>query len=110
MPGSGKILHLDQTFVVAPDETAAPQDTPCEPRDQSPASRPDDAEAVNKLLSILTESRGDAVSQLSGYLITEDPAYLPDVDDARAIARRIGRDRLLDVLIKSYIDTNIGIE
>lgn len=104
MPESGKILHLDQTFICVPDETNETDTAP------SAKSLPDDAAVVDMLMRVITENQKDVVSQLSGYIITEDPAYLPDTDDARALARRIGRDKLLDVLITSYMETHITNE
>lgn len=115
MPESGKILHLDQTYIAAPDtgDSVADKAKGCVPAasGQKPASAPlDDEAAVTELVRTITENRSDGPSQLYGYLISDDPAYLPEIDAVRALARKIGRDKLLDVLIKSYIDTHITHE
>lgn len=95
MSDSGKILYLDRTPAESP--SAAPQDT-------AMAVPLTEAEALAELVRILVENHMDPVLQLSGYLISEDPTYLPEGTDARSIARRIGRDGLLSALIGSYID------
>ena len=59
--------------------------------------------SLTELIAIIRESGQDPVTQLSGYLITEDPIYLPEGTEARAIARRVGRDKLLETLIDLYI-------
>lgn len=62
--------------------------------------------ALAELVSILRASGLNPVTQLSGYLITEDPTYLPEGTEARALARHVGRDRLLEVLIELYIKSS----
>lgn len=49
-------------------------------------------------------SRGyDPVSQLVGYLLSGDPTYITKKDNARAEARTIERDELLEELVQSYV-------
>ena len=59
--------------------------------------------SLSELIAIIRDCGQDPVTQLSGYLITEDPTYLPEGTAARAIARRVGRDQLLTTLIELYI-------
>lgn len=105
MTDKNKILDPGEAFV-SPEGDAAQR--------QEQSSRPVSAyvsldEALEALLQILAKSGSDTVAQLSGFLITDDPAYLPDNDEARAIARRLGRDKLLEALIGSYMENhNIG--
>ena len=69
---------------------------------------PDDPETALALVTELLERDGlDPVTQLTGYLITEDPTYLSEEGEgspsARSIANHIGRDRLLEALIALYL-------
>ncbi len=60
-------------------------------------------ETLAELVRLLTESGFDPVTQLTGYLIADDPTYLPEDGDARALARRVGRDKLLTTLLNLYL-------
>ncbi len=96
MKDSGKFLFLDTADANPPSQTAvspaAEEGCLCECCE----------DALSALISIIQQSGQDPVTQLSGYLITEDPIYLPEGTEARAIARRVGRDKLLETLIELY--------
>lgn len=62
-------------------------------------------ERLSRLLTLLSTSEEDPVGGLAGYLVTEDPTYLPDNAEIKLLARSIGRDRLLR-LILSYVLTH----
>lgn len=95
MSDTQKFLYLDPSDAVAPTPTAAAEevDAPCACCEAS----------LSELIAIIRACGQDPVTQLSGYLITEDPTYLPEGTHARAIARRVGRDELLTTLIQLYI-------
>ena len=44
----------------------------------------------------------DPYRQISGYIISDDPAYIPDYDNARSILCRMDRDTLLGELVRYY--------
>ena len=50
----------------------------------------------------ITKSGGDPAKQLSGYILSEDPIFIPDKDGARSIIRRLERDDILTALITEY--------
>ena len=67
------------------------------------------------LIAAIRECGQNPVTQLSGYLITEDPTYLPEGVSsrgvsARSIARRVGRDKLLATLIELYLNSCTDLE
>ena len=95
MTEHGKILLFDSL-----DPSPAPSCTV--EADCLPARSPD--EVLAELLHILRECGQDPVTQLVGYLTTEDPTYLPDCDHARLLANRVGRDKLLTTLIETYLN------
>ena len=44
------------------------------------------------------------VSQIVGYILSEDPAYITTYNNARSLIRKIDRDELLQMLVKSYLN------
>lgn len=71
---------------------------------------PSTNKVLSELVHILRECGQDPVTQLAGYLITEDPTYLPDCDHARLLANLIGRDKLLTTLIEGYLQNTSATE
>ena len=61
------------------------------------------ADTLAALVRIIRRCDMDPVTQLAGYLTTDDPTYLPETDHARLLADRIGRDELLKTLIELYL-------
>ena len=43
------------------------------------------------------------INQLVGYIISEDPTYITNYNNARALICRIDRDELLQELLVSYL-------
>lgn len=92
---NGKFLFLDPTTASAVANTA---DT-C---DEAVAYDP--AEAFAAITRSLEDAGYDPVTQLTAYLIADDPTYLPEETDARTIARHVGRDKLLEALLAFYLE------
>lgn len=44
------------------------------------------------------------INQIVGYILSEDPTYITNQNNARALISKIDRDELLRVLVKSYLD------
>ena len=51
----------------------------------------------------LKEKGYNPINQIVGYLLSEDPTYITTHNNARSLIRRIDRDELLEVLVKSYL-------
>ena len=51
----------------------------------------------------LKEKGYNPISQIVGYILSEDPTYITTHNNARSLIRRIDRDELLQVLLKSYL-------
>ena len=47
----------------------------------------------------------DPVRQIAGYIMTEDPTYIPDHLGARGMIRHLSRDELLKILIENYFES-----
>ena len=44
------------------------------------------------------------INQLVGYIITEDPTYITNYDNARTLICKLDRDELLSELLMSYLN------
>lgn len=44
------------------------------------------------------------INQIVGYLLSEDPTYITNYNNARQLICRIDRDELLQELLRSYLD------
>ena len=62
---------------------------------------------VSKTLEIvyaaLEEKGYNPINQIVGYLISNDPAYIPRVNDARNLIRKFERDEIIEALVKDYL-------
>ena len=51
----------------------------------------------------LDEKGYNPISQMVGYILSEDPTYITTHNNARSLVRRIDRDELLQALVKEYL-------
>ena len=63
---------------------------------------------IREILSSVYESlvlKGyNPVNQLVGYILSEDPTYITNYNNARSLICRIDRDELLQELVRSYVE------
>ena len=52
----------------------------------------------------LKEKGYNPINQIVGYILSEDPTYITTHKKARSLIRRIDRDELLQLLVRSYLD------
>ena len=52
----------------------------------------------------LSQKGYNPINQLVGYILSEDPTYITTHNNARSMIRKIDRDELLQVLVKSYLN------
>ncbi|MBR3289810.1 MAG: IreB family regulatory phosphoprotein [Clostridia bacterium] len=52
----------------------------------------------------LREKGYNPINQIVGYILSEDPTYITTHNNARNLVRKIDRDELLRVLVKSYLN------
>lgn len=60
-------------------------------------------EILVSVYNSLVEKGYNPTSQLVGYILSEDPTYITTHNNARSLIRKIDRDELLQVLLKSYL-------
>ena len=67
----------------------------------------DDRESMRRILrdvyEALTEKGYNPVNQIVGYLLTEDPTYITNYNNARSMICNIDRDELMQVLVREYL-------
>ncbi len=51
----------------------------------------------------LKEKGYNPISQIVGYILSEDPTYITTHNNARSLIRRLDRDELLQTLVKEYL-------
>ena len=61
-------------------------------------------EALRAVYQILSEKGYNPIGQIVGYLLSEDPTYITNCSNARALMRRIDRDELMGELVKHYLN------
>jgi YD repeat-containing protein len=67
-----------------------------------------EAELKKNLMTIydaLTQKGYNPINQIVGYILSEDPTYITTYNNARNLIRHIDRDELLQVLVRSYLNS-----
>ena len=65
-------------------------------------------DVVEKVYVAMLEKNYDPSIQLAGYILSEDPLYMPDHNNARGIIRQVDRDELLQLVIDYYLQHRFG--
>ncbi len=63
----------------------------------------DTKQILREIYVALSEKGYNPINQIVGYLLSEDPTYITNYKNARALVRRIDRDELLNELVKNYL-------
>ena len=68
----------------------------------------DDKDNMRRILrsvfDALNEKGYNPINQIVGYILSEDPTYITNYNNARTLICRIDRDELLQELLKSYLN------
>ena len=65
-------------------------------------------DTVEKVYVAMLEKNYDPTIQLAGYILSEDPLYMPDHNNARGLIRQVDRDELLQLLIDYYLQNRFS--
>lgn len=64
-------------------------------------------EEMKKILlevyNALNEKGYNSVSQIVGYILSEDPTYITTHNKARSLVRKLDRDELLQSMVEDYL-------
>ena len=70
----------------------------------------DDKENMRRILrnvfDALNEKGYNPINQIVGYLLTEDPTYITNYNNARSMIFKFDRDELMQALVKCYLFQN----
>ena len=61
-------------------------------------------EILNSLYNSLMVKGYNPVNQIVGYILSEDPTYITNYNNARSLICHIDRDELLQELVKNYLN------
>lgn len=59
---------------------------------------------LSAVYDALKEKGYDPINQIVGYILSEDPTYITNHNNARTLICKLDRDELLQVLLKSYLE------
>ncbi|MBM6896647.1 IreB family regulatory phosphoprotein [Pseudoflavonifractor capillosus] len=58
---------------------------------------------LSSVYASLQEKGYNPINQLVGYILSEDPTYITNHNNARALIRKLDRDELLQNMLKNYL-------
>lgn len=58
---------------------------------------------LTKVYRSLTEKGYNPINQIVGYLLSEDPTYITNHNNARSLICKLDRDELLQELVRHYL-------
>ena len=58
---------------------------------------------LRSVFDALSEKGYNPINQIVGYLLTEDPTYITNYNNARSMICKIDRDELMQVLVREYL-------
>ncbi len=61
-------------------------------------------EILSSVYNSLMVKGYNPINQIVGYILSEDPTYITNYNNARTLICRIDRDELLQELLKCYLD------
>lgn len=69
-------------------------------RDESEAEM---KKTLQTVYEALNEKGYNSISQIVGYILSEDPTYITTHNNARSLVRKLDRDELLQAMVKTYL-------
>ncbi len=60
-------------------------------------------EIITTVYQSLEEKGYNPINQFIGYILSGDPTYITNHNNARGLIRKLERDELLEELLKSYL-------
>ncbi len=69
-----------------------------------PVDTNDEMKAIlSQVYRSLTEKGYNPINQIVGYILSEDPTYITNHNNARSLICRLDRDELLQELVRHYL-------
>ena len=61
-------------------------------------------QVLSTVYQALEEKGYNSINQIVGYILSEDPTYITNHNNARTLIRKIDRDELLQILLRQYLN------
>ena len=61
-------------------------------------------EIISQVYNSLQQKGYNPINQIVGYILSEDPTYITNFNNARTLIRKLDRDELLQELVRYYLD------
>lgn len=61
-------------------------------------------QVLSEVYTALQEKGYNPISQIVGYILSEDPTYITTHNNARSLIRKIDRDELLQTLVHDFLN------
>ena len=61
---------------------------------------------LRSVFDALNEKGYNPINQIVGYLLTEDPTYITNYNNARSMICKLDRDELLQAIVRCYLFEN----
>lgn len=61
-------------------------------------------EILSSVYNYLMVKGYNPINQIVGYILSEDPTYITNYNNARTLICRIDRDELMQELVRNYLD------
>ena len=72
-----------------------------------PGDEKEDMQTIlRSVFDALNEKGYNPINQIVGYLLTEDPTYITNYNNARSMICKLDRDELLQDLVRCYLFKN----
>jgi uncharacterized protein (UPF0297 family) len=62
-------------------------------------------EVLSSVYSSLKQKGYNPINQIVGYILSDDPTYITNYNNARSLITRIDRDELLQELVIHYLES-----
>ena len=70
---------------------------------QTVDTKADMKEILSSVYSALMVKGYNPINQIVGYLLSEDPTYITNYNNARSLISKLDRDDVMQELVKSYL-------
>ena len=61
-------------------------------------------EILTEVYNSLQQKGYNPINQIVGYILSEDPTYITNFNNARTLSRQLDRDELLQELVRYYLN------
>ena len=58
---------------------------------------------LSSVYNSLREKGYNPINQIVGYILSEDPTYITNHNQARTLIRKVDRDELMQILVRNYL-------